>query len=492
MSRKEEFPKKTVSAPNVSKGENCQKNRKNPKIRHSTSSFSLTQGHFTNKNSFYKKFGTDARKQKDKIYEFPSAELQSNEDTFSEYSDVDDHRSFISDKLTTRTEDNFSEERWEIIPVPYSKTVPETFRSDDTTSEHLYNSIPTIRSADAVIDVFGSNNSQGFDFRNLQQVVNNYNKNIFLENSYQKLNPEIGYCSKSPITQEDVLNLINCCEASEVQATINTSRKAGSIQDELEIEIPLCTEHIPGNNMDENMDSSEIMTSEIYPENHMDASDILLEEIRNGIETRAIRKEPSDIIIGNNGVDKTLLASVSVQRLLEKNAMPHQETEYHNNNENQFNSDCEETTQDNILYPKLKRKCGHSDPNSDLLILRRKKYRLKTKTRKRYVKRPKSYLPTELNNNCDLQSFVKNTMTNRHPDLQLTADTIMKLELFLWDVINRVGDEANQLVTFTSKKLINKRVLKYAIKFSIDKLKNEADIATGKKTMGFLEEVYNS
>ncbi|GIY60038.1 hypothetical protein CEXT_701511 [Caerostris extrusa] len=303
-----------------------------------------------------------------------SVELRSNEDTFSEYSDVDDHRSFISDKLnSTRAEDSFSEERWEIIPIPYSKTVSEKFLSGDTTSEQLYNNMSTIRPLDAEMAAFGSNYSQGFNFRNYQEVVNNFNKGIFLENSDENLNREIGYCSESPITQENVINLVDCFEDSEVQTTFNVAREARPLQDELETNIPFCTELIPCNNMDENMDSSESMTSEISPDNHMDVSDILLEEIRNGTEMHAIRKEPSDNIIGNNYVDKTLLPSVSVQCLLEKNTIPQKETEYHNDNENQFNSDCEETIQDNILYPKLKRKCGHSDPNSDLLVLKRKK-----------------------------------------------------------------------------------------------------------------------
>ncbi|GFS43616.1 uncharacterized protein TNIN_210301 [Trichonephila inaurata madagascariensis] len=139
-------------------------------------------------------------------------------------------------------------------------------------------------------------------------------------------------------------------------------------------------------------------------------------------------------------------------------------------------------------YQRSRRKCNHSDPKSDLHISLPKSGTRKNKTK---AKSPilvsnvhncpkKSKLQLFYNNG--LQVFIVRTMTETHPNLSLASDVPLKIEMFLWDIIHRIGEEAEILISLSNKKVLDKRVLKYAIKLSLEKMKHESDVVAGKRS----------
>ncbi|GFV93524.1 uncharacterized protein TNCV_1988371 [Trichonephila clavipes] len=138
-------------------------------------------------------------------------------------------------------------------------------------------------------------------------------------------------------------------------------------------------------------------------------------------------------------------------------------------------------------YQRSRRKCNHSDPKSDLHISLPK-----SRTRKNKTKAKSPILGSNVNNcrkrsklqlfyNNGLQVFIVRTMTETHPNLSLASDVPLKIEMFLWDIIHRIGEEAEILISLSNKKVLDKRVLKYAIKLSLEKMKNESDVVAGKR-----------
>ncbi|GFU29027.1 uncharacterized protein NPIL_330391 [Nephila pilipes] len=142
---------------------------------------------------------------------------------------------------------------------------------------------------------------------------------------------------------------------------------------------------------------------------------------------------------------------------------------------------------ENSYTSSSKRKCNHSDPKSDLYVSLPKSRTRKTKT--------KAKSPISETKNADskksrhqffyekgLQIFIVKMMTDTHPNLNMASDVPLKIEMFLWDMIHRIGDEAETLIRLSSKKCLDKGVLKYAIKLCLEKIKNEADVVAGKRS----------
>ncbi|KAF8786182.1 Protein unc-93 like protein [Argiope bruennichi] len=127
------------------------------------------------------------------------------------------------------------------------------------------------------------------------------------------------------------------------------------------------------------------------------------------------------------------------------------------------------------------KRCSHSKQNNDLIIIKNKS-KLRIKTRKYCVANSKGHVKNARNEQKPkMQEFLMNTLKDTHPDLHLKDNIALRLEIFLWDILHRIGDEAENLVTLSTKKIFDKRVLKYAIKLSLEKLKTEADVVSGKR-----------
>ncbi|XP_035230234.1 protein kinase 4-like [Stegodyphus dumicola] len=85
-----------------------------------------------------------------------------------------------------------------------------------------------------------------------------------------------------------------------------------------------------------------------------------------------------------------------------------------------------------------------------------------------------------------LQTHICTTLKDFYPQLRLTTDAFQKTEMFLRDIVHRLGREAASLVALSHKKIVNLRVLKYAIKLCLEHIKNEIDIAAGRKNKWML------
>ncbi|GFR12507.1 uncharacterized protein TNCT_524901 [Trichonephila clavata] len=157
------------------------------------------------------------------------------------------------------------------------------------------------------------------------------------------------------------------------------------------------------------------------------------------------------------------------------------------NDENPISSRTDNGTTSKT-YQRSRRKCNHSDPKSDLHVSLPK-----SGTRRNKTKAKSPILASNVNNcpkksklqlfyNNGLQVFIARTMMETHPTLSLASDVPLKIEMFLWDIIHRIGEEAEILISLSNKKVLDRRVLKYAIKLSLEKMKNESDVVAGKRS----------